>query len=674
MDTGDDGAAVFGCIPTPISPTRVRSLGLARACGARGVDANSLRAVCTVSRSVELNDSRALQTWAWRRRYIILCGGTLFIFRDHDAVEPAEAVEMVCVSTGVAARVSLEPSDDGICLRIDTPGEARTLLLRGPGAEEGQRWMEALVRGGAWPCEQYSPSGGATGADVVSDAMRAHSITVDFLTLSPLFSAGGLGESDDAVILLAPAQGIEVPSSSGLLGLQLEVELRQRQPPVASTAVPPTRPSGGMAGFAPLAALLAALGAVLAALSCSADGAATAAPGRLPDSASVDVASVELLLDGLHGDVDAIAAFVASSGLTSSLSLSLFALAAVLALVAGLSSRQLWAHCTAEKPLLPPEASIPPAEKEARVEQHEPRVRAPPLTPAREPAPSLPDADAGAVAAQEPAEARAEALPEGATSAESDLVPAAAAASAAPAPAPAPVVAPPATLLATGAQALRGALAPSGKLRDVAALLSAIEASLVPLLSSFGPSMAFAAQNDARNVRKVRAAASAAAAAPDTASLQDGVDRLLSHEVASGCHKPAEKSAVLADPSAAIGLTWLSRSLRFICMWMEGVCAGGAPVDAAAATKRYREAMSAAYEASLAPYHGWLNRNIFNGCAKHAPGYASLIATLAPTADEATREALVLMDMADFATAAAPVADAVEAALARAKLVDSRRA
>jgi len=221
---------------------------------------------------------------------------------------------------------------------------------------------------------------------------------------------------------------------------------------------------------------------------------------------------------------------------------------------------------------------------------------------------------------------------------------------------------------------LRGALAPSGKLRDVAALLSAIEASLVPLLSSFGPSMAFAAQNDARNVRKVRAAASAAAAAPDTASLQDGVDRLLSHEVASGCHKPAEKSAVLADPSAAIGLTWLSRSLRFICMWMEGVCAGGAPVDAAAATKRYREAMSAAYEASLAPYHGWLNRNIFNGCAKHAPGYASLIATLAPTADEATREALVLMDMADFATAAAPVADAVEAALARAKLVDSRRA
>lgn len=207
MDTGDDGAAVFGCIPTPISPTRVRSLGLARACGARGVDANSLRAVCTVSRSVELNDSRALQTWAWRRRYIILCGGTLFIFRDHDAVEPAEAVEMVCVSTGVAARVSLEPSDDGICLRIDTPGEARTLLLRGPGAEEGQRWMEALVRGGAWPCEQYSPSGGATGADVVSDAMRAHSITVDFLTLSPLFSAGGLGESDDAVILLAPAQG-----------------------------------------------------------------------------------------------------------------------------------------------------------------------------------------------------------------------------------------------------------------------------------------------------------------------------------------------------------------------------------------------------------------------------------------------------------------------------------
>ena len=80
-----------------------------------------------------------------------------------------------------------------------------------------------------------------------------------------------------------------------------------------------------------------------------------------------------------------------------------------------------------------------------------------------------------------------------------------------------------------------------------------------------------------------------------------------------------------------------------------------------------------AYEAVFARYHGWLARSMFMGSAKAAPGYEQLLRLLAPAAGGAVREGLVLREMEQFAAAAEPVADAIEAALASAGLVDERR-
>ena len=80
-----------------------------------------------------------------------------------------------------------------------------------------------------------------------------------------------------------------------------------------------------------------------------------------------------------------------------------------------------------------------------------------------------------------------------------------------------------------------------------------------------------------------------------------------------------------------------------------------------------------AYEAVFARYHGWLARSMFMGSAKAAPGSAQLLRLLAPAAGGAVREGLVLREMEQFSAAAEPVADAIEAALASAGLVDERR-
>ena len=69
---------------------------------------------------------------------------------------------------------------------------------------------------------------------------------------------------------------------------------------------------------------------------------------------------------------------------------------------------------------------------------------------------------------------------------------------------------------------------------------------------------------------------------------------LLQTESASGIHKAG---GVLADPSAAIALLWMRRSLQFLVHLLHELCEPGTSVAAA---------MRAAYDAHLEPYHGWV--------------------------------------------------------------------
>ena len=54
---------------------------------------------------------------------------------------------------------------------------------------------------------------------------------------------------------------------------------------------------------------------------------------------------------------------------------------------------------------------------------------------------------------------------------------------------------------------------------------------------------------------------------------------------------------MLADPSAAIALLWMRRSLQFLVHLLHELCEQGTSVAAA---------MRAAYDAHLEPYHGWV--------------------------------------------------------------------
>ena len=124
-----------------------------------GITALSVVRAGSISGVLDKRDSRSLKTWEWKRRFFVVAktatGGVLFYFKHEQSTEPAEAVEL-SGKTG-AARVSVEPSDDGgpQALRLELSNE-RTLLLRGGGGggpgwsvAAMQRWVDALLGAGA---------------------------------------------------------------------------------------------------------------------------------------------------------------------------------------------------------------------------------------------------------------------------------------------------------------------------------------------------------------------------------------------------------------------------------------------------------------------------------------------------------------------------------------------
>ena len=106
---------------------------------------------------------------------------------------------------------------------------------------------------------------------------------------------------------------------------------------------------------------------------------------------------------------------------------------------------------------------------------------------------------------------------------------------------------------------------PTAGVLRVEPLLEAFRVA-VTIAESFGPLMAPAVQNDLANAEKVRRSWS-------SAGKPASIGELLRAEVATGVHKPgtAKKAPVLKDPSAAIALVWVRRSLAFQLALLEGV-------------------------------------------------------------------------------------------------------
>lgn len=116
------------------------------------------------------------------------------------------------------------------------------------------------------------------------------------------------------------------------------------------------------------------------------------------------------------------------------------------------------------------------------------------------------------------------------------------------------------------------------------------------VVEALGPLMSLAVRNDEANFDKVRTAwAELLQRSPsrDIPTLRG----LLEAECAGGIHQPG---GILADPSAAIALRWMRRSLRFLNTILEGLLADEAASVATLAR--------AAYRAQMERLHGWVVR------------------------------------------------------------------
>jgi len=115
-------------------------------------------------------------------------------------------------------------------------------------------------------------------------------------------------------------------------------------------------------------------------------------------------------------------------------------------------------------------------------------------------------------------------------------------------------------------------------------------------VEKLGPLMALAVNNDEANCEKIRAAwAELQQREPqrDISTLR----ALLEAEVASGIHKPG---GVLADPSAAVALRWLRRSLGFFATILARMLDDR--------TASIPQIARSAYKEQLESLHGWVVR------------------------------------------------------------------
>ena len=123
----------------------------------------------------------------------------------------------------------------------------------------------------------------------------------------------------------------------------------------------------------------------------------------------------------------------------------------------------------------------------------------------------------------------------------------------------------------------------------------------------------------------------------------------------------------LADPSAAVALLWMHRSLAFQHAMLVGLC-----------SKReikFSELAREAYTKHLEANHSWLLKNTFKMSLNSMPTRDEFFVRLAPRmrmADE--REQICLQEIRDFSLAAGPVVQAIGSIFEELGLSDNRKA
>ena len=148
-------------------------------------------------------------------------------------------------------------------------------------------------------------------------------------------------------------------------------------------------------------------------------------------------------------------------------------------------------------------------------------------------------------------------------------------------------------------------------------LLEAFMCSL-QILEAFGPLLALAVKNDTANCDKVRQAWEHLSAAGD-AQRCSNLRGLLEAERSSGIHKAG---GVLADPSAAIALVWMRRSLEFQNAVMDGMQSD----RQSALCNIAREA----YKTHLEGFHNFWLKNTFRAGLSAMPGRDDFVQRLLP--------------------------------------------
>ena len=168
----------------------------------------------------------------------------------------------------------------------------------------------------------------------------------------------------------------------------------------------------------------------------------------------------------------------------------------------------------------------------------------------------------------------------------------------------------------------------------VGPLLDAIQKSL-GYSDVFGPLMVLAVKNDEGNLRKARKAwekHTNEARDVQESKRVNTLRGLLETERQSGIHRPG---AVLCDPSAAIALLWMRRTLQFLTRCLEGIYTD----------RPMAEVGVEAYQLELEPFHGWLLKSTFAMALNGFPHRTEIFERLGSHLPEENRDRLLQVEV-----------------------------
>jgi len=249
---------------------------------------------------------------------------------------------------------------------------------------------------------------------------------------------------------------------------------------------------------------------------------------------------------------------------------------------------------------------------------------------------------------------------------------------------------------------------------------------VVQVLSALGPGMLILVKNDQANLRKVREAAAAASSSSGTRVAQS-VRALCEDELRRGIHTPGDVvsppasaspapppsrgrmaafppstisrslagctgGASLHDPSAAMALLWLKRTLAFTLIIMENLLHAKRIHDDELLVQAAEEldldheeaeppsladavvdAIRDGYAKTVRPFHSWLLRKTFDLVSTQMPSLDEAMVMMGPGLGEADRVETFFADVRMYVNEGRPVAAALDALFAELKLEDLRQ-